>query len=88
MMNSRNVIIELVEKRGEHSCIRGHKVGDVFDFEVDRGKLCPITLNALSPFIHALRYGGENLPVSRVHGDYRYSCTDPDVGNVYRLSVK
>jgi len=88
MMKSRNVIIELIERRGEYPCMRGHKVGDVFDFEVDRGKLCPIALNALSPFIHALRYGAEELPVSRVHGDYRYCCTDPEVGNVYRLSTK
>ena len=87
-MIGRNVLIEVVEQRGALPCMRGHKVGDMFDFNTERGKLCPCALNSLSPFIHALRYGGDDLPVNRVHGDFRYSCIDPETTMVYRLSVK
>lgn len=87
-MARQNVLIEMVEKRGEHTCVCGHKVGDVFDFQTERGKLCSVAMNALYPYISALRFGAAELPVNPVHGDFRYCCPDPEVGNVFRLSVK
>lgn len=86
-MKKPDVTIELVDKRGTLSCQRGHKIGDVFDFEADRGRLCPYALHALLPYITVLRYGGELTP-SPAHGDCRYSCPDADVGCIYSLKRK
>lgn len=86
-MKRPDVTIELVDKRGTFPCQRGHKIGDVFDFEADRGRLCPYALHSLLPYITVLRYGGELAP-SHVHGDFRYSCPDADVGCIYSLKLK
>lgn len=69
-MSSRNIMIEMVEKQGEHACMCGHMVGDVFDFTTDRGKLCSVAMNALYPYISALRFGGDSLPVNPVPATY------------------
>lgn len=33
--------ITLVERRGPKGCHRGHRPGDSFDFDTERGALCP-----------------------------------------------
>ena len=84
-MSRPRIQIQLVDKKGPHGCHRGHQVGDTFDFDLDRGKLCPMALHAGFPYIDILRYGGE-LPLSR-EGDIRFCCPDADVANVFRLEV-
>lgn len=83
-MKKPGIQIELVEQKGRYGCHRGHKVGDVFDFDNDRGKLCPMAMHALFPYIDILRYGG-SVPPGREHGDIRVCCSDPDVINVFRI---
>ena len=80
------ITIELVEQKGEYGCHRGHKVGDVFDFDLDRGKLCPMAMHTLFPYIDILRYGG-TIPPGRTGGDIRVCCPDPDVINVFRIQI-
>lgn len=75
--------IRLVEKKGEMACHRGHRVGDVFDFDTERGLLCPMALHAGFPFIDILRYGGKLPPGKK--GDIRFCCPDADVLNIFRL---
>lgn len=43
--------ITLVEQKGTCPCHRGHKVGDTFDFDTERGKLCPMAAHVLFPMI-------------------------------------
>lgn len=86
-MEKPRIIIELVEKKGQYGCHRGHQVGDVFHFDEDRGALCPMAMHTLFPYIDILRYGG-NLPPCREHGDIRICCPDPDVINVFRIHIK
>ncbi len=50
--------ITLVERKGEYPCHRGHKVGDTFDFDTERGKLCPMAMHVAFPYIDILRYEG------------------------------
>lgn len=59
---------------------------DTFDFDTDRGKLCPMALHAGFPYIDILRYGGKP-PLSRA-GDIRFCCPDADVANVFRIQVE
>lgn len=70
--------ITLVEQKGTKSCHRGHKIGDTFDYDHDRGKLCPLAMHVLFPMIDILRYGG-NLP------NDRFCCPDVDTINVFKL---
>ena len=70
--------ITLVEQKGTKPCHRGHKIGDSFDYDHDRGKLCPLAMHVLFPMIDILRYGG-NLP------NDRFCCPDVDTINVFKL---
>ncbi len=75
--------LTLVEKKGEFSCHRGHKVGDVFDFDTDRGKLCPMAMHVAFPYIDILRYGG-TPPVTN-SGEIKFCCPDCDVINIFKI---
>ena len=83
-MRKPSISIELVERKGKFGCHRGHQIGDVFNFDADRGKLCPMAMHVLFPYIDILRYGGK-IPVSQETNDIRVCCSDPDVINVFRI---
>lgn len=73
--------ITLIERKGECCCHRGHKIGDSFDFDTQRGELCPMALHAGFPYIDILRYGG-SIPGNALN-TARFCCPDPDVINVF-----
>ena len=50
------IVLTLIERRGTHGCHRGHRVGDTFDYDTERGKLCPMALHSGFPYIDILRY--------------------------------
>ena len=58
MMARPKIILTIVGRLGPCGCHHGHQVGDAFDFDLDRGKLCPMALHAGFPYIDILRYGG------------------------------
>lgn len=70
--------ITIVEQKGNCSCHRGHKVGDVFEFDKDRGKLCPMAMHVLFPMIDILRYDGK-LKTNT------FCCPDVDTINVFKI---
>lgn len=84
MPKKPQIIIELIEKKGDFGCHRGHRVGDRFDFDTQRGALCPMAMHVAFPYVDILRYGGE-LPASHA-GDIRFCCPDADVINVFRIT--
>ena len=86
-MRKPKITIELVGKFGPHPCHRGHHVGDSFDYDTERGELCPMALHTMFPYIDIIRYGG-TLPPGREHGDIRICCPDADVVNVFKLNVE
>ena len=85
-MAKAKITLTLVGRLGPCRCHHGHQVGDTFDFDTDRGKLCPMALHAGFPYIDILRYGGKP-PLSRA-GDIRFCCPDADVANVFRIQVE
>lgn len=85
-MKKPKITLTLIEKIGEGNCHRGHKVGDSFDFDAERGKLCPMAMHTAFPYVDILRYGGK-LPHSS-KGDMRFCCPDADVVNVFRIDVE
>jgi len=84
-MNKPQITLTLVDQLGSCAYHRGHRIGDCFDFDTDRGRLCPMALHTAFPYIDILRYGGA-LPLSS-HGDIRFYCPDADVVNVLRLDM-
>lgn len=84
-MSKPKIKLTLVEQLGTHGCHRGHRVGDSFDYDTERGKICPMAMHVAFPYIDILRYGG-SLPCSSA-GDFRFCCPDVDVINVFRLEV-
>ena len=85
-MAKAKITLTLVGRLGPCRCHHRHQVGDTFDFDTDRGKLCPMALHAGFPYIDILRYGGKP-PLSRA-GDIRFCCPDADVANVFRIQVE
>lgn len=77
--------ITLVDQKGTCGCHHGHKIGDSFDFDTERGKLCPMAMHVAFPYIDILRYGG-TLPTQE-DGSVLFCCPDVDVINVFKLEV-
>ena len=77
--------VTVVDQLGECSCHHGHKPGDVFDYDRDRGALCPMAANVGFPYIDILRYGGQ------VPGNDRdtveFCCPERETLNVFRAEI-
>ncbi len=71
------------ERKGNVNCHRGHKVGDSYDFDTERGKLCPMVMHVLFPVIDILRYGG-SLP-GKCNNKGLFACPDPEVLLVFEV---
>lgn len=85
MMSSRPKIkLTLIDRKGESACHHGHKIGDTFDFDTDRGKLCPMAMHSGFPFIDILRYGG-TVPGGKNDNICYFSCPDADVLNIFQV---
>ena len=65
---------------------QGDQVGDSYDFDTERGKLCPMAMHVAFPYVDILRYGGK-LP-SQPDGTFLFCCPDVDVINVFQLTVE
>ena len=81
-----SVIITLVDKKGHAGCHKGHRIGDSYDFDTDRGKLCPMAMHVAFPYVDIIRYGGK-APVDR-NGDICFCCPDSDVINIFKIEEK
>ena len=77
--------ITCVDQLGECRCHHGHKPGDVFDFDRDRGRLCPMACHVGFPYIDILRYGG-TIP-GQNPGEAVFSCPDADTLNIFKVEV-
>ena len=77
--------ITLIDQKGDCPCHRGHRVGDTFDFDTQRGALCPMAMHVAFPFADILRYGG-SLP-GQPAGTAVFCCPDPETINVFRVEI-
>ena len=85
-MKRPKITITLVGQKGCERCHRGHKIGDSFDFDADRGKLCPLAMHVAFPFVETLRYGGK-VP-DRSDGPFVFCCPDVDVNNIFKIEAR
>lgn len=85
-MMKPKIKISLIDKKGECTCHRGHRVGDSFDFDTDRGNICPMAMHVVFPYMDILRYGG--LPSVAKCGEVLFCCPDSDVINVFKIEIE
>lgn len=57
-MKKKDVKITIIDSLGPKGCHRGHRVGDTFSYDKDRGRICPMAMHVAFPYIDILRYGG------------------------------
>ena len=84
-MKRPKIKITLIDQKGEKGCHRGHKIGDTFDFDTERGKMCPMAMHVAFLYIDILRYGG-NIPGNEP-GTAVFCCPDVDTINVFKIEV-
>ena len=68
--------ITVTGRLGKMGCHRGHKVGDSFDYDTERGLICPMAMHCAFP------YRG-TLPGQK-EGVAEFCCSDADVALVFR----
>lgn len=77
--------ITITDRRGKKGCHRGHHVGEVFDFDEDRGKICPMAMHCAFPYIDILRYGG-TIP-GQEKGKAEFCCSDAGTIMVFEAEI-
>ena len=75
--NNENIKITVVEKRGKRGCDYGHRVGDIYDYAKDAGRLCPWMLTVANMYISKLKELSENAVT--------FCCPDPRVMNIFQI---
>lgn len=85
MAKRPKIKITLIDRRGPVGCHRGHRVGDSFDFDTERGKICPMAMHVAFLYVDILRYGGQipgNEPGTAV-----LACPDADTLNIWKAEI-
>lgn len=77
--------LTITKKLGTMGCHRGHHIGETFDYDTDRGKICPMALHCAFPYVDILRYSGQ-LP-GQPEGEAEFCCSDADVALVFKAKV-
>lgn len=84
-MNRPKIRITITDRIGEKGCHRGHKVGDSFDFDTQRGEICPMAMHVAFPYVDILRYGG--CVPGNEKGTAVFCCPDVDTINVFKAEI-
>ena len=82
-MKRPKIRITLIDQKGTVGCHRGHKIGDSYDFDTERGNLCPMAMHVAFPYVDILRYGG-NISGQK-EGTALFACPDVDTLNVFKI---
>lgn len=85
-MSKPAIVITLIDRKGPCGCHRGHCIGDSFDFDTERGKLCPMAMHVAFPYVDILRYGGR-IP-NQPEGTAVICCPDVNTINVFKIEKK
>lgn len=80
---SPKIKITIDNRIGKCPCHREHEVGEEFDFDNERGKLCPMAMHVAFPYIDILRYGA-SIPGQK-DGEAIFCCPDVDTINVFKV---
>ena len=84
-MSRPRVKITLIDRKGPVGCHRGHQVGDSWDFDTQRGEICPMAMHVAFLYIDILRYGG-TIP-GQEKGKAEFCCSDADTIMVFEAEI-
>ena len=84
-MSRPRVKITLIDRKGPVGCHRGHRVGDSWDFDTQRGEICPMAMHVAFLYIDILRYGG-TIP-GQEKGKAEFCCSDADTIMVFEAEI-
>ena len=85
MSKRPKIKISIIGRRGEKGCHRGHKTGQTFDYDTQRGDICPMAMHCGFPYIDILRYGG-SVP-GQPEGIAEFCCSDADTIMVFKAEI-
>lgn len=54
-MSHPKITLKLIDKKGSGKCHHNHLIGDSFDFDTDRGRLCPMVLHVAFPLYGSVK---------------------------------
>lgn len=84
-MSRPQIKITLIDRKGPHGCHRGHKIGDSYDFDTERGRSVPWPCMwhfHMWIFLDMVEPSREMKP-----GTVVFCCPDVDTINVFRIEV-
>ena len=84
MRGKPKIKLTLIEKKESGVCHYHHEIGDAFDFDTERGLMCPMALHTAFPYIDILRYGG-SIPGEVNSDTCIFCCPDARVINVFKI---
>lgn len=77
--------LTIIDQLGQMPCHRGHSVGEVFDFDEERGQICPMAMHCGFPYIDILRYGGKID--GQKDGEAIFCCSDAETALVFKAEI-
>ena len=80
------VRIEVIDILGTGECSMGQKVGEVYSYPEDRGKMCPSSFHSLIPWIMVMQSGGTYSFFKDDGNSMTLGCPDYKHQVVYKIT--
>jgi uncharacterized repeat protein (TIGR04076 family) len=80
------ITIEVIDILGTKECSMGQKVGEVYKYPEDRGKLCPSSFHSLYPWIMVMQSGGTYSFFKDDGNSVTLGCPDHTHQVVYKIT--
>jgi uncharacterized repeat protein (TIGR04076 family) len=84
-MPKRRITIEVVDILGTGKCSMSQKVGDMYRYPEDRGKMCPHSFHVLFPWILMMEAGGNFESADWEPDTVTMGCSDYRHQVVYKI---
>lgn len=84
-MSKRKITIEVIDVLGTGKCSMNQKVGDVYRYPEDRGKMCPYSFHILFPWILVMLTGGTFESSEQERDAMTMGCSDYRHQVVYKI---
>ncbi|MHA2295683.1 MAG: TIGR04076 family protein [Candidatus Hodarchaeales archaeon] len=84
-MPLKKIKLEITDILGDGKCPQGHKIGDIFDYPEDCGKICSSALHSIYPTIQVISSGG-SFPWYENPNEWSRCCPDPKRPVVFKIT--
>ncbi|MFW9997136.1 MAG: TIGR04076 family protein [Candidatus Odinarchaeota archaeon] len=86
-MPLKRITLEITEILGDGNCPQGHKVGDIFNYPEDCGKICSSALHSIYPTIQVIASGGSFPWFDQEKlNEWSRCCPDPKRPVVFKIT--